>query len=165
MKSSINNYIEKRAVMPLLSWDIYSQFALNNLYQVNTEKSKEIAHLSRLAKQFKWENDIKSILNTNTYEALVLTDVTKKIMWVNDGFTKMTGYTKEFAKHKQPTFLQGKKSGEKRLEIRKKLAKGLPFKEIIINYRKDGLPYDCEVYIIPLKTNKITHYLALERAV
>lgn len=166
MKTTIDIYIDKRATMPLLCWDIYTQFSLGNAYlNTSSVKSQEIAKLSNFASQFKWQNDIKSILNTNNYEALVLTDISKKILWVNDGFSKMTGYSKEFAKDKNPTFLQGKASLEKRDVIRKKLASELPFKEVIINYKKDGTPYDCEIYIIPLKADTTTHYLALERAV
>lgn len=165
MKNPIEVYTDKRAVMPLLSWDIFSQFSLANSYTTASSKTNEIEKLSQFAFNFKWKNDIKSILETNNYEALVLTDASKKILWVNDGFTRMTGYSKDFAKNKQPVFLQGEASVEKRKVIRKKLAKDLPFKEVIINYKKDGSPYNCEVYIIPLKSNKTTHYLALERAI
>lgn len=165
MKTKVSKYAEKRAVMPLLCWDIYSQMSNHISNAGITDKNKEISQLTRFANKFNWQNNIKKILTSNNYEALVLTDASKKIMWVNDGFTEMTGYSKEFAKDKQPTFLQGKESAKKRAVIRKKLSAELPFKEVIINYRKDGTPYNCEIYIIPLKTDKTTHYLALERAV
>lgn len=164
MKKSIEKHTEKRAVMPLLSWDIFSQFGLDFLH-TSSKKENEIKKLSALSLKYNWKIDIESILKENIYEALVLTDTSKKILWVNDGFTEMTGYSKDFAKNKRPTFLQGKKSEAKRQVIRKKLATELPFKEVIINYKKDGTSYDCEIYIIPLKTHKTTHYLALERAV
>lgn len=164
MKTRIDIYADNRAVMPLICWDIFSQY-LNKSYDSYSKKELEIKQLNSFASKFKWENDIKSILSTNSYEALVLTDVHKKILWVSDGFASMTGYSKEFAKGKQPLFLQGEDSFEKRIAIRKKLAKQLPFKEVIINYRKNGTPYNCEVYIIPLKNDKVTHFLALEKDV
>lgn len=166
MKTTIEEYTDKRAVMPLKCWDIFSQFSVSlpkSIIQDN--RRDELNQLLFFAKKYNWENDLKTILKSNSYEALVLTDVSKNILWVNDGFTKMTGYSKEFARNKQPSFLQGKNSEKKRAVIRKKLSKHLPFKEIIVNYKKDGTPYNCEIHVIPLKTNKTTHYLALERAV
>lgn len=165
IKTIIDKYADKRAVMPLLCWDIFSQFNLKTSFSQFTERNEEIIQLSSFANKFNWENDIKSILKTNSYEALVLTDIHKKILWVSNGFTKMTGHSKEYAINKKPNFLQGKKSFEKRIAIRKKLAKKIPFKEVIVNYKRDGTAYDCEIYIIPLKTKEVTHFLALERAV
>lgn len=165
MKSTIENYIEKRNVMPLLCWDIFTQYTLTKNSKT-TKKHQELAQLLYFASKYNWQNNVKQILSSNTYEALVLTNVSKEILWVNEGFTEMTGYSKEFAKHKRPDFLQGKStSSEQRLIIREKLQKDIPFKEVIINHRKDGTPYNCEIYVIPLKNNNITHYLALERAV
>lgn len=163
-KTEIDKYIDNRAVMPLISWDMFTQLSSDRL-NLDAEKSLEIADLNRFASIYNWKNNIKSILVNNKYEALVLTDASKNILWVNNGFTKMTGYPKSYAKNKQPVFLQGEASQEKRMIIRKKLAKELPFKEIIINYKKDGTPYECELHIFPLKSEKTTHYLALERAV
>lgn len=81
----------------------------------------------------------------------------------------MTGYEKEFALNKTPRFLQGEKTKEStRKRIKEKLLKGKPFKDVIINYRKDKTSYKCELHIIPLhnnETTKITHFLALEKEI
>lgn len=163
-KTVIESYAEKRATMPLLSWDIFSQFSTSYFRSIS-EKNSDRNELTYFAHTFKWKNKVSDILRNNEYEALVLTDYSKKILWVNEGFTKMTGYSKQYAKNKRPSFLQGKNSNEKRMSIRKKLASNRPFKEVIVNYRKDGTPYDCELHIFPLISENSIHYLALERAV
>ncbi|MDY0781068.1 PAS domain-containing protein [Tenacibaculum sp. IB213877] len=162
MKKTIGKYVQDIQIMPLISWDIYSQFTLTNKESL----SQDLKQLSLYASKFNWEHNFKSILQNNTYDALVLTNNLKEIIWVNKGFTKMTGYTKKQVINKKPSFLQGKDTSEsKKIVIRKKLNGKIPFKEVILNYKKDGTPYKCEIYIIPIKKEKVTHYLALERAV
>ena len=78
----------------------------------------------------------------------------------------MTGYSKKFAINKTPNFLQGEntlKTTKKRIRTKLELLK--PFTEVITNYRKDKTPYKCEVKIIPLYKEKVTHFLAIERKV
>lgn len=151
--------------LPLLSWDIYSQNRQVNLLE--SQQEQDILKVKALASTFNWNNDIDSIFSDSDYEALIVTDVTQNILWVNNGFPKMTGYSKGDALNKTPRFLQGEKTTEKKRDIiRKKLSSNLPFQEVIINHKKDGTPYTCEVKIIPLFTNNIkTHYIALEKQV
>jgi PAS domain S-box-containing protein len=151
-------------VMPLLSWDIFINFYFENLRQF--EKKSDRESINKLAKKFNWKNNIDSLIDENEYEAIVITDMRQKIIWVNNGFTEMTGYPKNFALDKRPTFLQGEATSEEtKAKIREHLRKDIPFKEVIINYKKDKTPYKCEVQIIPLVGEKTTHYIALERQV
>ncbi|MDX8553811.1 PAS domain-containing protein [Tenacibaculum sp. 1B UA] len=146
----------------LLSWGIQDLFFEKELYS-------DLKIIKTLSKNLNWKNNISHIIKENYYESLVLTDRNKKIVWVSDGFTKMTGYKKEFALNKTPRFLQGEKTKETtRKRIQTKLLKGKPFKDIIVNYRKDNSTYKCELHIIPLHNNnssKVTHFLALEKEV
>lgn len=152
------------SVMPLLSWDFYIDFFHRNLKFA--EKQSEIEKINDLAKKYNWKNNIDEIIHKNDYEAIVITDDTQKIIWVNDGFTDMTGYAKSFAINKRPSFLQGEDTSVKtKAKIRKKIQTHKPFKQVIINYKKDKTPYKCEVKIIPLFGENSTHYLALEREV
>lgn len=149
-------------VAPLKSWDIHCE-QLQRLY-ANLSLTKELSELNLLAGKFGWKNDLSAILNSQHYEALVVTTLEKHILWVNQGFTAMTGYSKKFALHKKPSFLQGRKTNNsERQKIRKKLALQQPFKQVLTNYKKDGTPYACELHIFPLYNDATTHYLALER--
>lgn len=144
----------------LLSWGIQDLFYDN--------KTKEdIKNLQTLANNFNWKNKIAKILNNNPYESLVITNTNKKIIWVSDGFKKMTGYDKEYALQKTLSFLQGKETSEAtKNSIRKKILANKPFKEVIINYRKNKSTYKCELNIFPLFSKSgTTHFLALEREV
>jgi PAS domain S-box-containing protein len=172
--SSLNQYdynatIEKiegnsNDLMPLLSWDFHSESFNKQLLEA--QRQQDILKVVHLAEKYHWQNDIQSIFEHNQFEALLLTNSEQRIVWVNDGFTTMTGYLKKDVIHKTPRILQGREtSTTSRERIREKLIANLPFTEIITNYKKDGLAYKCEVKIFPLKRGKTTHYLALEKQV
>ena len=150
--------------MPLLSWDVCMQGQSKQLEAAR--KRMERDYIFKQAKKFNWKNDIKQLFSETAYEAFILTDAQQHILWVNEGFTAMTGYSKEFALHKKPAFLQGKQTTpESKKSIREKLKLKQPFQEVIINHKKNNEPYTCEVKIIPLYTEKTTHFIAFERQV
>ena len=152
--------------LPLLCWDIYSQHYFKNLEKL--EKEKDIKTVNSFAKKEKWNNSkINTLFKNQDFDALVITNREQKIVWVNKGFTKMTGYSKQFAVNRTPRFLQGKNTPQAiKKEIRAKLGKNKTFTGTVINYKKDKSLYSCEIKIIPLISNKkVTHYLALEKEV
>jgi len=112
-------------------------------------------------------NDINKAFEINDYEALIITDSNQNIIWVNNGFTQMTGYSKTFALNKTPRFLQGDKTSiYAKKRIRQNISKNKPFREVIVNHKKDGSTYKCEVKILPLfNKNETTHYMAFEKRV
>ncbi len=149
---------------PLLSWDIYSEFYFRHLKQI--ERKTEIEKLTFLAEKFQWKNNISHLINRNDYEAIIVTDINRKIIWVNNGFTEMTGYSKGFALNRTPVFLQGKETSSNTKErIRNKIKLNKPFKEVITNYKKDNTPYKCEIQVIPMYNKITTHFMALEKQV
>lgn len=150
--------------MPLLSWDIYSGHYINRLKELN--RAQDILKIKGLARKLGWNYNINEIFNNEQFEAILVTDRDQKIIWVNDGFTEMTGYSKKEALYQTPKFLQGpKSSSEAKTRIRQKLSAKEPFTEVIINYKKNKEPYTCEVKIFPLYNEKTTHYIALEKRV
>ncbi len=150
--------------MPLMSWDVFSVHHFNKLKAFKREQ--DIAKVLSLAKKFNWKTDINSIFEGNPCEAIVVTDLHKKIIWVNDGFSDMTGYSKKDALDQTPTFLQGSQTSLKAKErFRAKLSGIEPFTEVITNYKRNNEPYNCEVKVFPLFNNEKTHYIALERQV
>ncbi|ADV50617.1 MULTISPECIES: PAS domain-containing protein [Cellulophaga] len=155
---------KKGAMAPLLSWDMH----INNFYNLSIQSKKETAvrEFEKIAKKLHWKNDISSLFENQEFEALVITDLKKKIVWVSDGFSDMTGYSKKFAIDQTPAFLQGEETTQAvKSRINAKIKADKPFTDIITNYRKDKSAYKCEIKIIPLYTAETTHYLALERQV
>lgn len=151
-------------VVNLVSLDIHMQ-NFNALLQ-NATIQNDLFSLNTYAKKLRWKNDIEKILTNNTFEALVLTDINRTILWVNDGFTSMTGFSKKDAIHNTPSFLQGNATSmATKARIREKLKINQLFKEVIVNYRKDYSTYKCELHIFPLYNEKTTHFLALERRI
>lgn len=162
VESQIQN--SKIRSMPLLSWDLYME-GYNRQMTAATQRLEREKVLG-FAEKFNWENDLNLAFSENEYDALIITDLNQNIIWVNEGFSTMTGYSKSFAMNRTPKFLQGKETlEESKNRIRKKILQQVPFKEIIINHKKDGTAYSCEVKIIPLISDKPTHFIAFEKEV
>ena len=90
------------------------------------------------------------------------------IVYVNPGFTQMTGYAAEEVIGKSPRFLQGPRTDRMVLDrLRKCLEKGEIFFGQAINYRKDGTEFWNEWHIEPIRDRqgRITHYVAIQHDV
>lgn len=74
---------------------------------------------------------------------LVLTDEHSRIMWCNQRFTDLTGYTLEEILGKKPRdFLHGPETNQKTIQhINKCVKTHTPFDADVLNYRKDGTSY------------------------
>ncbi len=117
-------------------------------------------------KEAQEEMETLSMVASKTDNAVIITDKDGKIMWVNDGFTRITEYTLAEVKGKKPgTFLQGANT---RPEDVKKIREGLnskrPFKHEIYNYSKSGRGYWLSLSITPIfdKDGVIEQFIAIE---
>lgn len=109
---------------------------------------------------------------TNTTDAVVITDADlvpnegPHIIYVNDAFTEMTGYSAEEVVGRTPGFLHGPATDVSSL-IR--LDEALQNREHctieIINYRKDGSQYWVEFAVAPVldKNGECRNWIAIER--
>lgn len=99
---------------------------------------------------------------------IILTDASKRILWVNQNFPNLTGYTFGEALGKTPRFLQGSKTEKNKLtQINKALTDQIPVKATITNYKKSGKPYLCELVIYPIFNTKseLCNFISFERDV
>ncbi|MCV3272824.1 bifunctional diguanylate cyclase/phosphodiesterase [Roseobacter sinensis] len=89
-------------------------------------------------------------------ESISVTDSSERIQWVNQAFTKLTGYSQEEAVGKTPKeLLHGPNTDpQTRQVIRRALEAGRPVQAEILNYRKDGTTYWISLGISPLDTSK-----------
>lgn len=104
------------------------------------------------------------------YDSILITtlDLEKpgpEIVYVNEGFTRMTGYSREEAIGKTPRILQGPKTDRKVLDtLKKRLKEGQAFFGHTVNYRKDGSEFINQWDIHPLtdEEGNITHWVSYQ---
>ncbi len=89
------------------------------------------------------------------------------IMYVNDGFTEMTGYTPDEVIGETPGMLQGPKTERSVLDrLDEKIRNGETFHGETINYRKDGSAFIIEWKVAPIvHDGEVTHYVSVQRDV
>ncbi|MBO6829495.1 MAG: PAS domain-containing protein [Allomuricauda sp.] len=152
-----------RAISPLLSFDFYLE-AYHRLVKT-LKKEEDLKHLREVLNG-NLGSHIQNLILEENYDTLVVTCPKQHIVWVNDGFTQMTGYTKHFAIGKRPSFLQGKETPKSTTnEIREQLKATNTYSGSVINHRKNGEPYLCKIQILPLydSQKELTHFIALEK--
>ena len=91
-----------------------------------------------------------------------------KIIYVNQAFTKMTGYEPKEAIGKTPRILQGDLTDPTVLErLRKSLRERQSFRGETINYRKDGQPFIIEWNITSIqdKNKEVVYWVAAQHDV
>ena len=99
-------------------------------------------------------------------EADLIDDPGPKIVFVNEAFERITGYSAAEALGRNPRFLQGKNTDPQvKKEIHEALARQEPIRRQVINYRKDGSEYWLDIDIVPIfdTKGKLTHFAAIER--
>ncbi len=113
------------------------------------------------------EDKLRRLASAVEYSAstIVITDTTPRIEYVNPAFTRMTGYTLEEVRGKNPRFL---KSGRHPLEFYQDLwgtlLRGEVWRGEFINRKKNGELYYEATRITPVRdaTGHVTHYVAVK---
>lgn len=134
-----------RANTPLISMKDY-----NKKYGINDRLLASVVHFSE-----------DSIIITDTE----LDNPGPRIVYVNPGFTKMTGYPPEEVLGKTPRILQGPNTDPAVLRVlRQKLEANEVFFGQAINYRQDGTEFWNEWHIEPIRDDQgdVTHYIAIQ---
>ena len=113
----------------------------------------ELARLSRVASQ--------------TTNGVVITDAQGRIEWINEGFTRISGYTLEELKGRGPgEVLQGPGTDPAMVQrMREALAQQQPFEAELLNYAKDGSPYWIQLSCNPLRdaAGALQGFMAIEQ--
>lgn len=107
---------------------------------------------------------------SSDYDSIVITTLQldapgPEIVYVNNGFTKMTGYSKDEAIGATPRILQGEKTDRAVLDkLKQRLKEGQAFFGHTVNYRKDGTEFINQWDIHPLTDEKgeITHWVSYQ---
>jgi len=111
---------------------------------------------------------------TNTTDSIVITEAEPidlngpRIVYVNQAFTEMTGYTLKEVLGKTPRILQGPSTDRKELDRLKEGLRAWKNSEIeTINYKKDGTPFWVNFAVAPVAddTGYYTHWVSIQRDV
>ena len=136
-------------------------------YQKLVKLTEEIIHDKNEAEK---ELNLLERAVSSDYDSILITTLElekpgPKIVYVNDGFTRMTGYTKEEVIGKTPRILQGPKTDREVLDrLKERLEKGKSFFGHTVNYRKDGSEFINQWDIHPLtnEDGEITHWVSYQ---
>jgi len=101
-----------------------------------------------------------------THNAVIITDRHGYVDWVNDGFTRISGYTIEEVRGRTPgSLLQGRDTDPATVAtMREALAAGAGFNVEIVNYHKCGQPYwvAIEVRVMRDELGEPLQFMAIE---
>lgn len=136
------------------------------LVAFNTQIKNNLSHeqmMSSMAdRQLKLLGKVVAQIN----EAVIISDNTGCILWANEGFSKITGYSlEEVIGKKGDTFLLGPLSQRSSINnIKLNMYKGASVVEEMVHYRKDGKPYWAMISVKPIynEASEIINYIAIE---
>ena len=152
-------------------------YNIKNYKHSSHEKTKLISLLnlrldrekktSEAASKYLDESKIYKYSIENSVVGVTICDMNKPdcpAIYVNDAFTKLTGYSKKYAIGKNCRYLQGPKTDPKEIEkIRTAISTGEPYTGKFINYKSDGTTFVNQLTLIPIRSensSKVIYYLA-----
>jgi PAS domain S-box-containing protein len=134
---------------------IIAEWALRRLRATQAELAARTAEAERLA-----------LVAQRTTNAVVITDPQRRIVWVNEAFAKLAGYSVSEAVGQKPAaLLQGPKTDPETIaRMREQLNAGQAYRGILLNQAKDGREYWLDIDIQPMRdaAGQLTGFMAIE---
>ena len=128
-------------------------------------RQEALDHSREMARREHETRDL-AIVASRTHSAVVITDADCAVVWVNAGFTRISGYTADEIRGRKPgDLLQGPETDPATVAMmRARLAEGGGFHYEILNYAKGGREYwlDMEVQPILGTDGRVEKYMAVE---
>jgi PAS domain S-box-containing protein len=154
-ENAIAKYYNKLRIipLPLISWNVFSSW------------KNEISIFNFIQKNWSSREDFEKIVSQSK-KTILVTNVDFEIIFSSENIFEMNGYKSFEIIGKSPKFFQGNlTSSETTDRIRIATSQRKPFKEIILNYKKDGSTYLCEIEAYPKFTKKgeFINYIAFEK--
>ena len=164
LKSRKQGYFES-FYAPLSLWLDISVYASGDglaVYFRDVTKSRaESAELELLKTAIARINDMVLIIEAEPVDA-----PGPRIVYVNDAFERLTGYSRAEVMGKSPSLLQGPETSRTELDrIRAALKAWQPVRAELLNYAKTGKEFWIELDIAPIANaeGSYTHWVAIER--
>ena len=146
----------------LLSLDMFME-----AYHAKMALGNDIIQLVALSKANQWMHnwDLKTLL-LKQEKVIVVTNPSLSIVFASSNLFNMNGYTPEEVSGKTPGLFQGPGTDANKKAIIKQAVKDMkPFHVLVVNYKKNGKPYDCEIEGFPVfnAANKLVNFVAFEK--
>ncbi len=107
-----------------------------------------------------------ALVATHTSRSVLICDAAERILWVNQGFTRLTGYTLEEVRGRTPaSFLPGPGTDPRtRAWMHRRFAAGLRVDVEVLNYTKDGRPQWVATEVQPVQdaSGRVTHFIGMQ---
>ncbi|MEJ2561474.1 MAG: PAS domain S-box protein [Anaerolineales bacterium] len=111
----------------------------------------DISRQKNLEAALQAERDRLDVLLTNIGDAVMVTDVTGTIEYVNPGWERLTGFSQEEALGKRPNILKsGRHDEEFYRQLWATILAGKTWRGDVVNCHKDGTFYDAALTITPV---------------
>lgn len=126
-----------------------------------SERKRSEAHLRLLKSVVVHANDAILVAEARPADPL-----SARIVYVNEAFTRMTGYAPEEAVGRTPRILLGPRTDREQLEqVCRALSNRQPIRVELTNYRKNGSEYWVDVNFVPIADDcrQFTHWVAVQR--
>ncbi|VXB77758.1 Histidine kinase [Flavobacterium sp. 9AF] len=139
--------------LPIISWEFY---------QIPRAEQKEF---NEIQKYWSQKVDFAKVKKDNNLSVIV-TDSDFKIVFASSNVIQMNGYHHKELIGNSPKMFQG---NETSLETTKKISKAIskrePFQAIILNYKKNGATYFCNIEAYPKFNSEgvFLNYIAFEK--
>ncbi len=131
--------------------------------------AKEIAERRRAEEALKKSESMArklALVASRTDNAVIITDAEGRIEWVNEGFTRISGYSPEEALGRKPgLLLQGPESDPVTIAMmRERISAGIGFQCELVNYGKSGRKYWAAIEVQPIRdeSGQLTNFMAVE---
>lgn len=142
--------------------DVHFLQSVANVLAAAIERAEKIIALG----ETKARAERLAAVASRTINGVIITDAQRRIEWVNEGFSRITGYAPEEVMGKVPGhLLQGPETDPATVAyIRERLARNEGFTTEIVNYRKTGEKYKVQIEVQPLldEAGNVTGYMAIE---
>lgn len=149
------------AAGPLLSWDIFIES-----YHRRIALAEDLQLLKKMSRKNNWccawDTEERLIRQG---KVILVTDPLLTIVFASSNLLQMNGYLPEEVISKTPKLFQGEDTCRiSRQMIREAIRNQQPFKATLLNYRKNGTTYDCEIEGLPVfnRSQQLVHFIAFE---
>lgn len=125
----------------------------------------------RLISQFQARAALLETVIKSANDGIIITQANlgnpgPEVIYINDAFTQISGYSAEEMIGQSPRILQNEFTKRETLDAMKQaLSEGKPFKGELLNVHKNGQQYWLDISIVPVKNaaGHVTHFAAIER--